>query len=271
MSNDKRYIVCELLSSRYENQRCLNFISALVFATFITYLLFLIKTDKKNLLVWIDFLTVSPLKSYSKRHNLKLECVKNLFFTYDFFKFYSMAAVASYLFVVYTYYIESFLISLEKRIGTSIFIFVFLPTAFTSVLSMSWFYLIAGKILALFTIFVIFQSKKLDKLSNDLITYRYQFKNNNNKFISDHLIKFNDFLIKFKRSQIYFNFSIHFLGPLFLTLVFYPYAILVSNGFSVKFLAVAYSLNFLFVLIPLFYVSSIFKHSIWIFLKFIKI
>lgn len=229
--------------------------------TFTIYLIFLIKTDERKLLNWIDFLYVSKsMDQYAKRHNLTMKSVKFLYFLFDFFVFYTKVVSFFYLLVVFMFCIESLLLNISKNISLIAIFIANLPTFFTTMFSMIWLYITVSKIVSIFILFNIFQVKQLDKLSLELA--RRERTLNDARFVSRHLFRFRICLKNFKNSQNFFNYAIQlFLGPLFLTMVYYPYAIIVSQNLSVNFLIISYSLSIV-LLLQVFSSASFFKQKV---------
>ena len=261
--NELIFCSCDLLITKQDNQRFLNLILISVFVPFIVYLIFLSKTDK-NKFVWISFLSVdSSLHLYARKNSLSQGSAKVLRFLYETFIYVCRGAYTFYLLVVYWYYVQSLKLSMDRNIGTTMFVLAFFPTAVTSVLSISVFYVMVVKIITIFVLFNFFQALKLDKLSKDLVHYIDHHQENDRKFIARHLRELHFFLENFRHSQVFFNFSNQiFLLALFMTLVWYPYTVLINSDLSVNFLIISYSLNVSFVLLPLFCSASIFRYKV---------
>lgn len=254
---------CDLLVTSQQSQRYLNLIGVVGLFTFNLYLIFLVTTDGKKLLSWMDFLCVDrSVDVWASKHNLDLKSAKILYFLYKFFVSWSISATVFYILVICIYCWESFLLSQSKGVGLITFIFIFAPTAASIILNMIWFYSTVSKIISIFILFNLFQIGKLQKLAADLAAYHQSPKKKRRAFVSKHLRLINMLLTNFKLSQEFFNHSTQcFLGPLFLTMVWYPYAYLVANNFSVKFLIISYSMNLL-LLFPIFKCSSNFKRQV---------
>ena len=254
---------CDLLITKQDNQRFLNLIIVSVFAPFIVYLVFLSRVDKEKL-GWISFLSMDGSSQvYARKNCVSQKSAKILRFLYEAFIYVCRGAYTFYLLVVYMYYTQSLRLSIDKEIRTTMLIFAFVPSAVTSVLSISIFYVLVVKIISIFVLFNFYQCLKLDKLSKDLIHFIGHHPENDRKFIVRHMREFQLFLEDFRHSQVYFNFSNQiFLLALFLTLVWYPYVFLLTTDLSVDFLIISYSLNCGFVLLPLFCSASIFRYKV---------
>lgn len=234
-----------------------------IFVPFIIYLVFLNKIDKEKL-SWISFLHVdSSLHLYARKKCLSQNSAKVLRFLYEAFIYVCRGAYTFYLAVVYMYFVESVLLSINKNIGTTMFVVVFFPSLVTSVVSISVFYVSTVKTITIFVLFNLYQSLKLDKLSSDLVYYIGHHQENDRKFIVRHLHEFQVFLEDFRNSQTFFNFSNQiFLLALFGTLVWYPYTMLMATDVSANFLIISYSLNLSFVVLPLFGSASLFRYKV---------
>lgn len=254
---------CDLLVTSQSNQRYLNLIGTVGLITFNLYLMFVINANEKKLLGWIDFLCVdSSAIIWAKRHNLDLKTAEVLYFLFKFFVSWSLSATFFYVAVIAWYCFESFLLSLSKGVQLATFIFIFAPTAMSIILNMIWFYLTVSKIISVFILFNLFQAGKLQKLAMDLARYQQNSKRKRKAFASNHLRIVSMFLNNFKLSQEFFNHSTQcFLGPLFLTMVWYPYTFLVAHNFSAKFLVISYSMN-IALLFPIFKCSSNLKQKV---------
>lgn len=262
MSNELRYMFCDILISTNNDQRSLNFIIVLAMSAFLIYLILLINLDQTKLKCWFDFLVVDDPFIYAKKHNLTLKSAKKLSVLYQFTVIITRFASLFYLIIVYIFYIRSFIMAVNKSVNPILISLVFIPSNIIAVKSVSIYYLQSTKNCTLFILFNIFQFEKLNKLSNDLTRYEIRAKENRGKFKTKHLLNFQKFLKDFQMSQIYFNYSnFSFLVPLFLTIILYPFSMLKASEESTNFLIISYLLNVLFALLPLFSCTSFFNHG----------
>ena len=248
---------------KQDNQRFLNLILVSAFAPLTVFLIFLSKIDQKKL-GWISFLNVDcNSEVYAKKNCVSQKSAKILLFLYESFIYVCRGSYSFYLLVVYMYYGQSLLLSIDKNIGSNMFIFAFFPTVMTSVLSVSVYYMTITKVISIFVLFNFFQGEKLDKLSKDLIRFIGHHQKPGRRFIARHLGEFQLFLEDFRHSQEFFNFTNQtFLVANFMTLVWYPHVILMSTDLSVDFLIISYLLNVGFVVLPLFCSASFFRYKV---------
>lgn len=248
---------CDLLITKDENQRNLNLIGCCGLMTFIFYLIFLIKTNKQELIEWMDFLYLDKsLEHYSVRHNFSIKSTKFLYFVYDFFVHFTRATSLFYLLIVFIFCLQSLFLNIGKNDDLFILIFCYLPTLISIMICMTWFYSTVSKNISIFILFNIFEANKLEQFSEELIDYKQRDRN---KFMVKHLNHLRIFLRNFKNSQTFFNYSTQtFLGPLFLTMIYYPYALLISKDSIKNFLIISYSLNIILIL-QVFSIASFFR------------